>query len=59
MPTYVHAEGSTTWHWCRNCNNYPSNPSSSERHPAGERPKSGTLCNTCKGKEASGDCRQQ
>ncbi len=58
MPTYVHAYASDTWHWCRDCNNYPSDPTAHERLPADERPKSGVLCNTCKGKESNDDCRQ-
>jgi len=57
MPTYVQAAGTDTWHWCRNCNNYSSNPVKRETHPGRTRPSSGELCNTCLGKERNGDCK--
>lgn len=59
MPTYVQANGSDTWHWCKNCTSYPSagNIAKSEFHPGKERPRSGELDNQCLGKERNGDCR--
>ena len=42
-----------TWHWCRNCSNYPSNPTKTQS----TRPTSGELCNECRGKENTGTCR--
>lgn len=56
MPTYVQAPGRDSWHWCRNCNNYPSNPAKRETHSGKERPRSGELCNECLGKERQGNC---
>ena len=45
--------GSDTWHWCRNCSNWPT---SDYTEKAG-RPTSGDLCNECKGKEKAGTCQ--
>jgi hypothetical protein len=54
---YVRREGSDTWHWCRNCSNYPSpGIAQSENLSSGQRPSSGELCNQCLGKERSGSC---
>lgn len=49
---YRKREGSDTWHWCRNCNNWPTS-GYTERT---SRP-SGDLCNECKSKEREGTCR--
>lgn len=51
--SYVQAPGSDTWHWCRNCSNYPSSIAKSQ----GTRPTTGELCNQCRSKQAAGDCR--
>jgi len=56
IPTYDQASGSGTWHWCTNCNRYPSNPAKTEFHPVGQRPR-GDLCNECRSKEREGTCR--
>jgi hypothetical protein len=49
---YRRRNGSDTWHWCSNCNNWP-------RHDYDERqtkPSSGDLCNQCKAKDKDGTC---
>lgn len=56
MPTYVQAPDSDTWHWCRNCSNYPDEIAKEEFHPGTERPSSGELDNECLGKERNDDC---
>lgn len=53
MAHYVKAQGSDTWHWCRNCTSYPSQVGST--HDGG-RPSSGELCDQCKGKEHNNNC---
>ena len=53
MP-YRRRTGSDTWHWCRNCNNWPT-ASYDER---GTKPSSGDLCNECKAKDKAGTCRK-
>ncbi len=57
MPTYVQAAGSDSWHWCRNCSNYPKSPAKRQQQTGKTRPSSGELCDQCKGKERNGDCR--
>lgn len=49
---YRRKKGSDTWHWCRNCTNWPS----SDYDERASRP-SYDLCNQCLGKERNGDCR--
>jgi hypothetical protein len=56
MPTYRKHKGSDTWHWCRNCANWPT--SGYEEVTTSGRPTSGELCNQCRGKEKDGTCRQ-
>lgn len=52
MATYVKTPGSDTWHWCRNCSDYPSRIDKTTN----TRP-SYDLCNQCKAKEAGNTCR--
>lgn len=52
MATYVQGYNTDTWHWCRNCSQYPT--SIARRR---ETRPSGDLCNQCKSKEREGDCR--
>jgi hypothetical protein len=41
-----------SWHWCRNCTNWPtSNYTESDTAGSGEK------CNECLAKERNGDCR--
>ena len=42
-----------TWHWCSNCSNYPT----TNYDVSYTKPTSGELCNECKAKEKSGDCK--
>lgn len=53
MGQYRKRRGSDTWHWCSNCNNYPT----SDFTTSPTKPSSGDLCNECKAKQASGNCR--
>jgi hypothetical protein len=50
--SYVQGPSSKTWHWCRNCSNYPI--TIDKTRPT--RPSSG-LCNQCTAKEADKNCR--
>lgn len=57
MPEYRKRKtGSDTWHWCKNCPNWPTSDYDSEWHSGKERPKTGELDNTCKSKEDNGTC---
>ncbi len=51
MVTYVKTKDSDTWHWCKNCTQYPTNISAT----TSTRP-SHDLCNQCKAKEDKKDC---
>ena len=53
MPTYRRKKGSDTWHWCRNCSNWPDSDND-ERY---SKPTSGELCNQCIAKDKDGNCR--
>jgi hypothetical protein len=40
-----------TWHWCRNCSNWPTSDYVEQTNkPSGEQ------CNECKGKDKDGNC---
>lgn len=54
MKTYRRRLGNDTWHWCRNCSNWPVS-GYVEQESAG-RPTTGELCNHCKAKEKAGNC---
>ena len=54
MPTYRKRKGSDTWHWCRNCPNWPT--SDYDEVTTRDRPSSGELDNTCLAKERNGTC---
>jgi hypothetical protein len=56
MPSYIQPPGSDTWHWCRNCSDYPSRIGATERLPEGQRPSDGELCNECRDAERDGRC---
>ncbi len=53
MATYVQGYGSDTWHWCRNCSNYPSSIAKRRETP----PTTGEKCNQCMSKQRDGSCR--
>lgn len=48
MATYVKRKNSDTWHWIRDCSNYPSQ---SEIDKTAQSRPHGDLCNQCKAKE--------
>lgn len=52
MVTYCRKAGSDTWHWCKNCSNYPSTCYETSR----TKPTTGELCNQCKSKKEKHDC---
>jgi hypothetical protein len=55
MPTtYVQAKDTDTWHWCRNCTQFPK--SENIKKTTTVRP-SFDLCNQCKDKERERNCR--
>jgi len=53
MAEYRKRHDSDTWHFCRNCSNWPTTNYATRR----TRPSSGELCNQCKDKEDKGNCR--
>ena len=52
MPEYRRKHGSDTWHWCRNCSNWPTSGYDSQH----TKPTSGELDNECKSKDNAGTC---
>ena len=55
MPTYRKRKGGDTWHWCRNCSNWPTTDYE-EEYVASGRPRYGELDNECLSKERAGTC---
>ena len=53
--TYRKRKTSDTWHWCRNCTQWPTY----DYVERPDKPTSGELCNECKSKEAEGKCQKQ
>jgi len=58
MRTYRKRKGSDTWHWCKNCANWPIFDYDEVIIPDRERPTSGELDNECRTKEREGNCRK-
>ena len=56
---YRKLKGRDVWHWCTNCDDWPSTPGTYDEIdlPAGQRPSSGELDDECRSKEASGACQ--
>ena len=52
MAQYRKRRGKDTWHWCSNCNNYPT----SDYDSSSTKPSSGELCNECQSKQEAGHC---
>ena len=50
---YRKRKGSDTWHWCKNCSNYPT----SDYKEQANKPSNGELCNQCQAKKREGTCR--
>jgi len=51
--TYRRRKGHDTWHFCRNCSNWPT----SDYDEKDTKPTTGELCNECQSKRDKGDCR--
>ncbi|WP_319780053.1 hypothetical protein [Maridesulfovibrio sp.] len=51
--SYRKRNGSDTWHFCRNCTNWPTS-GYTERT---SKPTSGELCDQCKAKKRNANCR--
>lgn len=49
---YRKVKGKDTWHWCKNCGNWPTSNYDSQT----VKPTTGELCNECRRKEAAGTC---
>lgn len=54
MPGYRKKRPSDVWHWCTNCEEWPTSDYESVTLLAGRRPSSGELDNKCKSKESKG-----
>ena len=54
MPEYRKKKDSDTWHWCTNCNNWPTSNYDEQQN----KPTSGELCNECKSKDDAGTCQK-
>lgn len=53
---YRKKRGSDAWHWCTNCEDWPTSDYEEVDLPPGQRPSSGELDNECRDKEERGDC---
>ncbi len=54
MTTYRRRKGRDTWHWCKNCSNWPT----SDYIERNTKPTYGELDNECRAKEKAGDCKK-
>jgi len=52
---YKRKKGTDTWHWCKNCSNYPTG---TDVEVSYTKPTSGELDNECKAKERAGTCQE-
>ncbi len=52
MPEYRKLKGHDTWHWCRNCSNWPT----SNYDTRNTKPSGGELDNECLAKDKAGTC---
>ena len=50
---YRKLKGHDTWHWCRNCSNWPR--ANYDSKPS--KPTTGELCNECQAKAKAGNCQ--
>jgi hypothetical protein len=51
---YRRRKGSTAWHFCRNCSNWPTSNYEKRKTP----PSHENRCNECRGKKDNDNCRQ-
>ncbi len=49
---YRQIKGKDVWHFCTNCSMWPTSD-----YKESESPTPGELCNECKSKKKSGECR--
>ena len=49
---YRKRKGHDTWHWCRNCSNWPT----VDYEEKTAKPTTGEECNECKAKDKDGKC---
>lgn len=56
MTQYRRRKDSDTWHWCKNCSQWPTSNYDTEYHYGSDRPSSGELDNECQSKEANDNC---
>lgn len=49
---YRRKKDKDTWHFCRNCSNWPTSNYESQQ----TKPTSGELCDECLAKDKRGDC---
>jgi len=54
MKTYRKRIGHDTWHWCKNCSNWPETNYDEIKRDG--RPTTGELCNECLAKENANTC---
>ena len=53
MPEYRKKKNSDTWHWCKNCRDWPTE----NFDVSYTKPTTGELDNECRSKEKNGDCK--
>ena len=56
MKLYKRQKGHATWHWCKECSEYPT--MRSDVQATAYRPLVGEFCQQCKSKEEKGDCQE-
>ena len=54
MTEYRRKKGRDTWHWCKNCSNWPT----ANYDVKYTKPRSDELDNECKAKEKANSCKQ-
>lgn len=52
LMTYRKRNDKDTWHWCRNCSNWPTTNYKEQQ----TKPTTGELCNECQAKQKAGTC---
>ena len=55
MTEYRKAQDSDTWHFCKNCSQWPTTGIDVERRYV--RPTTGEFCEECKAKARENDCK--
>ena len=54
MTEYRKRKGHDTWHFCKNCSNYPTSDYTYQY----TKPTTGEFCNECQSKKAAGNCKE-